>query len=417
MPFAMAVPIGYNGFLKKEISAGMTLELGKVGAQIDDMGRVLVGRARHQQQVLPAARELLHRFADKQQELALLAESELGKQLRCACPNGERLDAALPCPAQHEQVTVIASDGSQVFPDQHGFAFFYLVNVGSIVFRQGSGQPPAVGTNPRLYYRDEEVYPDGVPASSDLVAAIRNLAEVQELASLGANLSEADESVPCLSLIDGPLLIWVERAAISEHRQAQILADYFSCLDRLQQSGAALAGFVSRPQSAEVVALLVLAHHQSDPSARERKIGSLAETEYRGLTDRALFGYLPAGQRSALFIRGTAANEQFRARGHRVYFFYLNTGADLARVEVPQWVALDSEQLDLVHSAICEQCRVNNGYPYVLTRADEQAVILGNERELLEGMIIQSMMRNGLSVPELSRKAQQKQVARWRRVR
>jgi len=45
----------------------------------------------------------------------------------------------------------------------------------------------------------------------------------------------------------------------------------------------------------------------------------------------------------------------------------------------------------------------------------EQAVILGGEREALDGMIAQAMARHGLWMPELSRKAQQKQVARWRR--
>ena len=64
---------------------------------------------------------------------------------------------------------------------------------------------------------------------------------------------------------------------------------------------------------------------------------------------------------------------------------------------------------------VYDQCRFNNGYPYVLTRADELAVILGEEREALETMIVQAMVRHGLPLPELSRKAQQKQVARWRR--
>jgi hypothetical protein len=116
-------------------------------------------------------------------------------------------------------------------------------------------------------------------------------------------------------------------------------------------------------------------------------------------------------------VRGTAANQDLSARGHEIWFFYLNTGADLARVEVPEWVACNARQLDLVHAVVYDQCRFNNGYPYVLTRADEQAIILSEEREVLEGMIVQAMARHGLPYPELSRKAQQKGVARWRRRR
>jgi hypothetical protein len=51
----------------------------------------------------------------------------------------------------------------------------------------------------------------------------------------------------------------------------------------------------------------------------------------------------------------------------------------------------------------------------VLTRADELAVILGDEREALETLIVQALVRHGMRWPEPSRKAQQKQVARWRR--
>jgi hypothetical protein len=153
-----------------------------------------------------------------------------------------------------------------------------------------------------------------------------------------------------------------------------------------------------------------------EPEARQT-VGGLVDTDFRGIADRALFSTLAPGERSALFVRGTAANQDFRARGHEIQFFYLNTGQDLARVEVPEWVARRSEWLDLVHASIHDQCRFNMGYPYVLTRADEQAVILGEEREALEGMIMRAMVQHGLYLPELSRKAQQKQVARWRRQR
>lgn len=390
----------------------MTLELNKVTEQIDEMGRVLAARYKHRDRVLPAARELLHLFAHRQAELRQVAESEPGRRLRCASPGDEALDVALPAPAMPERVTLAAADGSQIFPDRHGLAFYYAINVGSIVFRHGSGQAPEVATDPRLFYTEERVYPGGNPVSGDLVSAERDLAEMRTLASLA--LAEPGGGPPRLALADGSLLIWLQRAHIPEKQQARILVDYLACLDRLRAGGATLAGFVSRPQSAEVVALLYLAQLEAE---ERQAINSLAETDYRGLTDRALFGYLAPGQRSALFMRGTASNRDFRTKGHAILFFYLNTGADLARVEVPEWVARRPKELDLVHAVVYEQCRFNNGYPYVLTRADEQAVIQGEEREALQAMIVRAMARHGLPPPELSRKAQQKQVARWRRRR
>jgi hypothetical protein len=390
----------------------MTLELNQVAGQIDDMGQVLAQRAERQRRALPAALELMRQFAHQQEMLCRVSESEAGRRLRCASPGAEPLDATLPAPAMPGRVALVAADGSQIYPDQHGVAFYYVVNVGGIVFRHGTGQPPEVVTRPELCYAEDRVYPGGAPVSGDQVSAERSLAEMRMLAELTA--AEPAGGPPRLALADGPLLIWLQRAAVPDDQRQRILAEYLACLGRLQAGGAAVAGFVSRPRSAEVVALLYLA--QLLPEQRE-VVNSLADTPFRGLTDRALFAFLEPGQRSALFERGTAANQDFRARGQAIHFFYLNTGTELARVEIPQWLVNRPEDLNLVHAALYDQCRFNRGYPYVLTRADELAVIPGAEREALESMIVQAMARHGLPVPELSRKAQQKQVARWRRPR
>jgi hypothetical protein len=388
----------------------MTLELNKVTGQIEDMGRVLAERWRRHNKALPAAQALLHLYAHDQEELSSIAASEAGHRLRCASPGDEPLDAALPAPAMPAQATLIAADGSQIYPDRHGLVFYYAINVGAIVFRHGSGLAPTASTEPHLFYTEDKLFPDGNPVSPDLVGTERSVAEMRTLTDL--ILAEAGCESPCLGLADGSLLLWIERAALPSDRQTDLLAAYLACLGRLRAQRSAVAGFVSRPQSAEVVALLYL--RQLEPEQRGQVAG-LFDTPYRGLTDRALFRFLQAGERSALFARGTATNERYRAEGHRIWFFYLNTGTDIARVELPEWLASQPEVLSLVQAAVIDQCHFNNGYPYILTRADEQAVIQGEERETLEAMLTQSMIRHGLDQPELSRKAQQKQIARWRR--
>lgn len=388
----------------------MTLELNKVAPQIDEMGRVLAERTRQQNGTLPAVRELLCLFAHEWEMLRRVAASDAGLRLRCASPGEERLDGSWAAPNMPQNATIIATDGSQVFPDRHGVAFYYAINVGGIIFRHGTGQQPEVVTVPQLYFTEDQVYPRGQPISGDQVSAERDLAEMRVLANM--TVAEPSAQPPCMALADGPLLIWLQRAAVPEDQQMRILADYIGHLAELQANDAAVAGFVSRPRSAEVVALLYLAHLREE---ERDAVTSLAETPFKGLTDRALFGYLQPGQRSALFERGTAANRDFRARGHTIHFFYLHTGREVARVEIPEWVARHPQKLDLVHATVYDQCRYNNGYPYVLTRADEQAVILGDEREVLEEMIARAIAQRGLPLPALSRKAQQKQVARWRR--
>ena len=132
------------------------------------------------------------------------------------------------------------------------------------------------------------------------------------------------------------------------------------------------------------------------------------------ITDQMLWGDLKPGERSALFVK------QGR---FPVYFFYLNTAppdslqmaeveAEPTRIELPEWVAMNNGKLNLVHALVYDQCRMNNGYPYVLTRADELAVILNEEREALETMILQAVSRHEMPMPRFSHKAAQKRIAR-----
>ena len=63
-----------------------------------------------------------------------------------------------------------------------------------------------------------------------------------------------------------------------------------------------------------------------------------------------------------------------------VCFFYINTGEEIGRVELPSWTAKDKKTLDLVHSVILDQCKRGRGYPISLMEAHEQAVISGADR-------------------------------------
>lgn len=196
----------------KRLDERMALELSKIVDQVDGMARELAVRAERQRKALPAARALLHQFAVRRDELRRVAESEAGRRWRCASPGDERLDEGFAAPEMPEHVTLVAADGSQIYPDRHGLAFYYVINVGSIVFRHGSGQAPTVGTSPRLCYLEDQLYPGGNPATGDLVSAERDLAEIRILAELA--LAEAAAGVPCFGLADGSLLIWLQRAAI-----------------------------------------------------------------------------------------------------------------------------------------------------------------------------------------------------------
>jgi hypothetical protein len=380
----------------------MTLELNKVIGQVEEMGQVLAAGASRRQMALPALRALRRAFAHEQERLAVLAQLPVGQKARCAVPTPEALDAALPAREPPALATILAADGSEIRPDSHSLALYYLINIGSLVYRHGSGQAPVATSDPSLAHAVDEA---GNPLAQERVNARRDVAEIEKL----ADLAEAERSaVPLVALLDSTLGLRAWSSAIPTAEQDSLQEKYRAQLDRLRLAGAALAGLISRSQQAGVVNLLDLGR-RDDPDSP-----MVEPSPFQGITDQALWGDLEPGERSALFLQpGTLP----------VYFFYLNTEppdwrpvpgveAEPARIEVPEWVALSPEKLRWVHALVYDQCRINNGYPYALTRADELAIILNEEREALETMILQAMIQQGMSLPHVSLKAAQKRVAR-----
>ena len=72
---------------------------------------------------------------------------------------------------------------------------------------------------------------------------------------------------------------------------------------------------------------------------------------------------------------------QRRYGEHQVYFFYIRAGDEVARVEVPRWVALDEGLLGLTHSLVLDQCRRGHDYPVALSEAHEQAVVTAADKD------------------------------------
>jgi hypothetical protein len=126
-----------------------------------------------------------------------------------------------------------------------------------------------------------------------------------------------------------------------------------------------------------------------------------------------LTALLQPGQRSALFEVAPAWNTNYRDRGHSIHFFYVNVGtvanSEIARVEVPVWIAQDQIAVGMLHTAVVEQCKVSLGYPYVLARAHEIAVVTNAERAEFEKMIAAQLTRHGLEA-KLSEKQFQKSL-------
>ncbi len=385
----------------------MTLELSRLTGQVRVMGEELATRERQLAGLVELARRWLAQYADQGERLRHPARS-----IRAAIPTGEPLDAVHPLPAIPERFTVIAADGSQIQPDRHGAALYYLINVGSLVYRHGSGEAPEAHSEPTLGYTEAQMYENGHLVSGNVLDVRRDLAEITRLADLCA----VEPPGPTIALVDGTLVLWVLEGLPAGEQCAKV-TDYLDQLDLIRQAGAVVAAFVSRPRRTEVTRLLYLASLDGDVNRANQGPNPLER-----LPDRAVFEALPPGARSALFVSPSSINsEYYHPAGHAVHFCYLNLAEEghdpvVARIEVPAWVAEDADRLELVHGAIVAQARITGDYPYALARADELAFISGPEREAFNEMVTTALLRAGIR-SAISPKAYYKTLTRQGRRR
>ncbi len=193
----------------------MTLELRQIAPQVRAMGDNIANQSEARQELIRQAKALLIKHATSFDELdERVAKAEkIQEALRFswlgAAPAGEDLSEYHAPPAPPPRATIIASDGSQIHPDQHAIALYYLINTGAIVYRHGSGQRPDTTTESQLFYKDEDLFANdqGLLISAGVVNVKRDLAEIKILNQLAPAYQNDD--APLLTLIDGQLSLRV----------------------------------------------------------------------------------------------------------------------------------------------------------------------------------------------------------------
>jgi hypothetical protein len=372
----------------------MSLDLPQLVPQLNAAGQSAAEQAAEVAARLPTAVQALSETASLSPKDVTDRLRRAGDRWPGALPTDENPKDVFPAPPAPERYRVVGADGSQIYPDRHAGGLFYLINIGSICLDYGSGQAPAVSSQPALFHELSDLYDEhGALVGTEWINGQRDLAELGEL----ARLAKSADGQPTLALLDNGLLLWM-LLQVRDHSRRQIdriLHQYLGHLTRLRESGAALAGVIDQPRHANVLALAQLGTlplESIDPDA-------LQAHPYLGLTDRALFrSLLSVGDRSAIFIHGSPVNRDFQGAGHEVRFFYLRSADDtMLRVEVPIWVAEDPELLTLVHSGLLADSATSAGFPYSLVRAHELAVVSQAERAEFQAMLAAEMIRHGMS--------------------
>ena len=189
-------------------------------------------------------------------------------------------------------LSIVAGDGSQIYPDSHGIALYYLINIGTIVFRHGSGQAPIVNTYPTVSSEVESPSDDEI-ISGPVVNARRDVGELTRIADLA--LAESANATSTVALMDGTLALWVQTAAIPEAEQDRVQRDYLQQLDRLREAHLPIGAFLSRPRSTNVTQLAYLATFD-DPDRALSSVVNDRGTVFKGLRDTTVLATLASAR-------------------------------------------------------------------------------------------------------------------------
>jgi NurA domain-containing protein len=389
----------------------MPLDLLELSTQVRQMGEQLARRRAEEQQRLDLLDAMLAEYRDRWDELADLAETVAE---RVAVPTGP-LDERLPPPDRPPRYTALATDGAEIDPDRHGgTGEFYLINVGRV--RIPYGQPDReveLRSVSSLGYTDEDLFivdprdpRRQVPMRDRHLDALRTVEELRALADIAERERLAGDA-PAVALVDGTLLFSVLEERPRDFLRTRFYTDFVNQLERLRRAHVPVGAYASRSRGIDLIHLF-RAVCGSTPLVCDVCHGAQA-CAFRGLTDGHILGrWLQKWDRSGLFRVRSNVHDPYYG-GHRVYFFLLDTGEEIARVEVPEWVARDLSAMNLMHAALVDQLQKGFGYPAVLARADDRAVISLGDRDVLDTLVQQELARQGV-VARPSAKLSRKQV-------
>lgn len=374
----------------------MPVDEAQLVRQLYDLARHVGQSDRHW---LDEARALLHLVRRDEVLEKLRAQHAQRVPWLTAEPLGE-LDESHPAPPPPTAVTVIAADGSVMPPDRHSPIRFYILNTGWVRLRYGDVPAFDHGVRTEVRYRYEDLYFNGDPAhpvEGGLLSALMLVSELQALRQ-AAEMGRP----PVVGLLDGTMILWAIQSEPDEIREA-VLGAYLRELDWFAENRIPVAGYISSPGSFDVSNTLRV--YLCPQPSRECQMCYTEESlrlcrELRYIHDAQLYRTeLAPGERTCLFRSQSHILAHYGR--HEIYFCYLHTGEEIARLEIPAWVAQDQKLLGLTHAVVADQCRrsgMQPPYPPALHEAHEQAVLSFADRERVYLLLEDALSQQGYPV-------------------
>lgn len=397
-------------YLKRVIFSLAVLNFHLVKSQIDTM----LGERKHFvdefSEKIKLAQHELHNKSQNWEELSQKIEQSKTSWLLAGISSA--LDIRISLPDRPVNYTAISSDGSQIFPDRHEVLPCYLINISSVVLNYGENGSANLSSDPVLFFKDKDRFAiwEGkkIPANSNIISHKRTLMEFERLLHL---VSENSDRENIISISDGTLILWSLEGSPADFKKV-ILEPFLNIMDEFKNRRVPIVGYVSHPGSTDVINALRLGLCPEEVSYCNQcpytELPELPCSPIEGLTDRNLFSsLLKEGEMSSVFRSSSKILESYG--DHHIHFFYLNIGQEIARVEIPKWVADDLDILKLVHTLVYDQAKKGKGYPVAISESHEQAVVRGKDRNFFFDLVKESMVKADFNV-SISRKGISKRV-------
>ena len=319
---------------------------------------------------------------------------------------------------------VVGTDGSQINPSNHEITSTFLINIGQVCIPYFSSNIPVLLTSkPAVYNSLEEInsISSGDVVDEDLVSYERTLKEVEELVELAK--SYKSHNLPIVALLDGTLIHWhLEKFSnvFIEH----FINRFSKSIHELKSLGIPVVSVLSNSRSNDLINMLRIfkcpyeivdcKKHCSDINSKNLPCNPCMD--YKPVFDRRLVEEYFIKQNAALGTRTIVFESNNKILGYypgdlKIYFFYINTGTEIARVELPAYVACDKKLLELVHNVIFLQCKVGFGYPVVLSEAHLQAVVTRSDRQVFYDLMKEHMLKTKQMPLKVSSKELRKRVS------
>lgn len=281
------------------------------------------------------------------------------------------LDEVIPVERWPKPYHVFSVDGSQIYPDRHQGNSCFLINIGTVKLRYGTDKKPVeLNSVPRVFTGNEQELMQDF--SVDGINCLREQFEFDASVQLCKNIQNKKD--PLLFLFDGSLIFWHLESKEPEVKQF-FASKYCNSLQKLYEQQILHAGYISLSKSKELVNLirLALCNFQVEGCEESKTVDCLVDTSIAHF-------FLTPGTRSTIFKNQSKITALY-PQDIKPYYFYLHVGHEVARIEIPAWIAYDEHKVNTVAALILDQVEKGRGYPVALAEAHEQAVVKGPDRE------------------------------------